>query len=106
MQDVKLLCTLDGSDYKEYKVEMDEQPLGVISWNSDRNPATGNWYTTASDGQIYYFHNQEAAIEFLKKDPVGLASDMSAKLKSEAHTLLDLAEKVESEGTEIVIQDS
>lgn len=106
MQDVKLLCTLDGSDYKEYKVEMDEQPLGVISWNSDRNPATGNWYTTASDGQIYYFHNQEAAIEFLKKDPVGLASDMSAKLKSEAHILLDLAEKVESEGTEIVIQDS
>lgn len=102
MQDVKLLCTLDGSDYKEYKVEVNEQLLGVISWNSDRNPATGNWYTTASDGQIYYFHNQESAIEFLKKDPVKAASDISAKLKIEANKLLDIAEEIESEGTGIV----
>lgn len=106
MQDVKLVCTLDGSDYKEYKVEMDEQPLGIISWNSDRDPANGNWYTTASDGEIYYFHNQEAAIDFLRKDPVGLASDMSAKLKSEANKLLDIAEEIESGSTGIFIHDS
>lgn len=102
MQDVKLLCTLDGSDYKEYRVEIDDRSLGVISWNSASNPSTGNWYTTASDGQTYYFHNQEAAINFLKKDPVKAASDISAKLKIEANKLLDIAEEIESEGTGIV----
>lgn len=97
MQDVKLLCTLDGSDYKEYEVEIDKQPLGVISWHSDRNPSAGNWYTTASDGQTYYFQNQEAAIDFLKKDPVKAASDISARLKIEANKLLDIAEEIQSE---------
>lgn len=102
MQDVKLLCTLDGSDYKEYNVEINEQSLGIISWNSDRNPSTGNWYTTASDGEIYYFHNQEEAISFLQKNPVKSASDISTKLKVEAHKLRDIAEEIEQEGTVVI----
>ncbi|KJH70305.1 hypothetical protein [Aliterella atlantica] len=102
MQNVKLLCTLDGSDYKEYKVEIDEQTLGLISWNSDRDPSTGNWYTTASDGETYYFHTQEAAINFLQKNPVKSASDISTKLKVEAHKLIDIAEEIELEGTVVI----
>jgi len=29
---IRLECTLDGAEYKEYEVLINEQPLGVISW--------------------------------------------------------------------------
>jgi hypothetical protein len=35
MQDINLVCTLDGAEYKEYEVLMNEQSLGVISWKSE-----------------------------------------------------------------------
>ena len=49
MQDIKLECTLDGAEYKGYKVLFDDRSSGVISWKADRLPAEGCWYTTVCD---------------------------------------------------------
>lgn len=66
MQGIKLKCTLDGTEYKEYEAFWEDQSLGVIAWRSDSGPSLGNWYTVASDGAPHYFQTQEAVIDFLK----------------------------------------
>ena len=97
MQNIELTCTLDGNEYKEYEVLVDAQPLGVISWKSDRDAAEGCWYTTVSDGKPRYFLTQEEAIEFLRHNPLKSATDLSAKLKAEANKLMVIAEEIEQE---------
>ena len=84
MQDIKLECTLDGAEYKEYKVLFNDRSSGVISWKADRHPAEGWWYTTASDGHPRYFQTQEEVIEFLRDNPLKSATELSAKLMAEA----------------------
>ncbi len=105
MQDTRLACTLDGADYKEYQVLVNEQPLGLISWKSEPDAASGSWYTTASDGNTRYFHTQEEAVNFLTDNPLKSANQLSAKLKAEAHKLMDIAEEIESESSGIEAED-
>lgn len=97
MQDIRVVCTLDGAEYKEYEVLMNDQPLGVISWKGDHDPVAGCWYTTAVDGDPRYFQTQEQVIEFLRDNPLKSATELSAKLKAEANKLIELAEEVEAE---------
>lgn len=99
MQDMRLVCTLDGSEYKEYELLINEQPLGVISWKSEHDPSKGSWYTTASDGRPRYFQTQKEVIKFLEDNPLKSASALSAKLKAEANKLMDIAEEIEAEST-------
>jgi len=97
MQELSLVCTLDGAEYKEYEVLVNDQPLGVISWNGERDPSSGSWYTTTSDGIPRYFSTQKDVIDFLRDDPLKSAHEISAKLKAEAHKLLDIAEEIETQ---------
>lgn len=96
MRDINLVCTLDGAEYKEYEVLSDEQPLGIISWKSDDGSSEGSWYTTASDGNSRYFQTQEEVIKFLIDNPLKSANELSAKLKAEAHKLINIAEDIEA----------
>lgn len=96
MPEISLVCTLDGAEYKEYEVLSNNQPLGIISWNGERDPSTGNWYTTASDGIPRYFHTQVEVVDFLKGHSVNSSTEIAAKLKAEAHKLLDIAEEIEA----------
>lgn len=96
MQNISLVCTLDGAEYKEYEVLSDEQPLGIISWKSESDAAEGCWYTTASDGHPRYFQTQEEVIKFLTNDPLKIANELSAKLKAEASKLIDIAQEIEA----------
>ena len=92
----EVVSVLDGDDYKEYEVLIDAKPLGVISWNGEREDSEGRWYTTASDGHPRYFQTQAEVIEFLKNDPMKSANELSAKLKAEANKLLVIAEEIEN----------
>ena len=94
MQEI-LTCTLAGTEYKEYEVLINGQPLGIISWKSDRDPSEGCWYTTVSDGKTRYFQTQEEAIAFLRDNPLQSATELSAKLKAEANKLMVIAEEIE-----------
>ena len=100
MQNINLECIVDGNEYKEYEVLIDEQPLGIVSWKSEHDSPEGAWYTTASDGNSRYFHTQEEAIEFLTDNPLKSANELSARLKAEASKLLDIAEEIE-QGTSV-----
>jgi hypothetical protein len=99
MQKQELVCILDGDDYKEYEVLIDAQPLGVISWNGEREASEGSWYTTASDGHPRYFQTQREVVDFLKENPLKSASELSAKIKAEASKLMDIAAEIEADGT-------
>lgn len=105
MQDIKLVCTFDGSEYKEYELLINEQPSGVVSWKSEHDASKGSWYTTASDGKPRYFQTQEEVIKFLEDNPLKSASELSAKLKAEATKLIDIAEEIEAESTAPKAQD-
>ncbi len=105
MQNLKLTCSVDGTDYKEYEVLINDQPLGLISWKSEPVTSSGCWYTTASDGNTRYFQTQEEAINFLTDNPLKSANELSAKLKAEAHKLMDMAEEIESESAGIEAKD-
>ena len=102
MQDMKLVCTLDGAEYKEYEVLIDEQPLGIISWKGDHDASEGNWYTTASDGNLRYFQTKEEATEFVTGNPLKSTTELSAKLKAEANKLMAIAEEMEDQNTDCV----
>jgi hypothetical protein len=104
MQDISLVCTLDGTEYKEYEVLINEQPLGIVSWKSD-DAVEGCWYTTASDGHPRYFHTQEEVIEFLRDNPLKSANELSAKLKAEANKLMDIAQEIEAKNDNLETQD-
>jgi len=103
MQDISLVCTLDGTEYKEYEVLIDAQPLGIISWKSD-DAAEGCWYTTASDGHPRYFQTQEEVIKFLTDNPLKAANELSAKLKAEANKLIDIAQEIEAKNDDLEAQ--
>lgn len=96
MQDINLVCTLDGAEYKEYEVFINEQSLGVISWKSESEPGSNCWYTTASDGDSRYFQTQEEVINFLINNPVKSANDISVKLKAEANKIIAIANEIEN----------
>lgn len=83
-QDIRWNCTLDGTGYKEYEVFLNDQPLGVVSWDAERDPLAGCWYISPSDGELRHFQTQEAAINFLRNTPLDSGAELSAKLKSEA----------------------
>ena len=104
MEDISFVCTLDGAEYKEYEVLINEQSLGIISWKSD-DAAEGCWYTTASDGHPHYFHTQEEVIGFLTDNPLKSANELSAKLKAEANKLMVIAQEIEAKNDEIETQD-
>ena len=97
MQNMKLLSTVDSAEYKEYELLVNEQLLGIISWTSEHDPATGCWYTTAKDGKPRYFHTQQEVIQFLRNNPFKSTNELSAKLKAEASKLIDLAQELEAE---------
>lgn len=105
MQDMTLVCTFDGYEYKEYELLINDQPLGVISWKTEHDSSKGSWYTTASDGKPHYFQTQEEVIKFLEKNPIKSANEISAKLKAEANKLMDIAEEIEAESTDSKVQD-
>ncbi len=101
MKEISLVCILDGVEYKEYEVLSEDRPLGVISWNGEREPSSGNWFTTASDGVPRYFQTQREVIDFLKDDPAKSSNEIAAKLKAEAHKLMDIAEELESQNGDV-----
>lgn len=105
MEDISLVCTLDGAEYKEYEVLINEQPLGIISWKSEVDAAEGCWYTTASDGHPHYFHTQEEVVRFLTDNPLKSANELSAKLKAEANKLIVIAQEIEAKNDELETQD-
>lgn len=105
MQNIRSVCTLDGADYKEYEVLINDQTLGIISWKHGLDPASGCWYTTASDGHPRYFHTKEEVIQFLTDNPLQSATELSAQLKAEANNLMAIAEKLETESAEIGCQE-
>lgn len=105
MQDMRLVCTLDGAEYKEYEVLIDEQPLGIISWKGEHDASEGSWYTTASDGNTRYFQTQKEAIEFLRGNPLKSATELSAKLKAEANKLIAIAEEMEAQNADGEVHD-
>ena len=104
MRNVSSVCTLDGADYKEYEVLIDDHPLGIISWKSEHDPSDGSWYTTASDGNTRYFQTKEEVIEFLVDNPLKSANELSAKLKAEANKLVVIAEEIEAESSNVEAQ--
>lgn len=100
MQDIRLECTLDGNEYKEYEVFSNDQPLGVVSWDHECDSLAGCWHTTASDGYPRYFQTQEQVIDFLRSNP----SDdhkLSARLKGEAQRLTAIAQELEVESDDL-----
>lgn len=99
MQDINLVCTLDGAEYKEYEVFMNEQSLGVISWKSDEPSSC--WYTTASDGDSRYFQTQEEVVQFLINNPLKSANALSAKLKAEATKIIAIANEIENKNDQL-----
>lgn len=101
MQDINLVCTLNGAEYKEYEVLMNEQSLGVISWKSESDPSSSSWYTTASDGNSRYFHTQEEVVQFLINNPLKSANNLSAKLKAEANKIIAIANEIENKNDEL-----
>lgn len=101
MQDTNLVCTLDGVEYKEYEVLINDRPLGVISWKGERDASEGCWYTTASDGHPRYFQTQAEVIDFLRNDPLKSANALSAKLKAEAEKLMVIAEEIEGQNADL-----
>lgn len=105
MQDMKLVCTLDGGEYKEYEILINEQPSGIISWKGECDPSEGCWYTTASDGNLRHFQTQEEAIEFLRGNTLKSATELSAKLKAEANKLIVIAQEIEAKNDELETQD-
>ena len=105
MEDISLVCTLDGAEYKEYEVLINKQPLGIISWKSEFDAAEGCWYTTASDGHPRYFHTQEEVVRFLTDNPLKSANELSAKLKAEANKLMVIAQEIEAKNDELETQD-
>jgi hypothetical protein len=105
MQDISLVCTLDGIEYKEYDVLMNEQSLGIISWRKEPERSEGCWYTTVSDGSTRYFQTQAEIVEFLRDNPLKSASELSAKLKAEADNLYDIAEQIEAKNADVEAQD-
>jgi len=105
MQDINLVCTVDGAEYKEYEVLVDDQPLGIISWKSESDAAEGCWYTTASDGNSRYFQTQEEVIRFLRDNPLKSANELSAKLKAEANKLIVIAQEIEAKNDDLEVQD-
>ncbi len=105
MQDINLVCTVDGAEYKEYEVLIDAQPLGIISWKSESDAAEGCWYTTASDGNSRYFQTQEEVIRFLRDNPLKSANELSAKLKAEANKLIVIAQEIEAKNDDLEVQD-
>ena len=105
MQDINLVCSVDGTEYKEYEVLIDDQPLGVISWKSESDAAEGCWYTTASDGNSRYFQTQEEVIRFLRDNPLKSANELSAKLKAEASKLKVIAQEIEAKNDDLEVQD-
>jgi len=100
MQDINLVCTLDGAEYKEYEVLMNEESLGVISWKSDE-PSFSCWYTTASDGDSRYFQTQEEVVQFLINNPLKSANALSAKLKAEATKIISIANEIEDKNDQL-----
>lgn len=104
MQNISLVCTLDGVEYKEYEVLIDEQPLGIISWKSESDAVEGCWYTTASDGHPRYFQTQEEVIEFLANNPLKTSNELSAKLKAEANKLIVIAQEIEAKNDDFETQ--
>lgn len=105
MQDMRLVCTVDGAEYKEYEVLINDQTVGVISWKTELDEASGCWYTTASDGHPRYFQTQEQVIEFLTDDPLRSASELSAQLKAEANKLIAIAEEIEAQSADLQAQE-
>jgi hypothetical protein len=105
MQNINLVCTVDGAEYKEYEVLIDDQPLGIISWKSESDAAEGCWYTTASDGNSRYFQTQEEVIRFLRDNPLKSANELSAKLKAEANKLIVIAQEIEAKNDDLEVQD-
>ncbi len=104
MQEVRSECILNGKAYKEYRVFLNNQPLGVISWDGERDSVAGGWYTTPRDGELQRFQTQEAVIDSLR----GTSSDaakLSAKLKAEAQELTFMAAELESESTNLMAED-
>jgi len=96
---------VDGAEYKEYEVLVDDQPLGIISWKSESDAAEGCWYTTASDGNSRYFQTQEEVIRFLRDNPLKSANELSAKLKAEANKLIVIAQEIEAKNDDLEVQD-
>jgi hypothetical protein len=105
MQDIRLVCTVDGAEYKEYEVLTNDQTVGVISWKGELDAASGCWYTTASDGHPRYFPTQEQVIEFLRDDPLRSTTELSAQLKAEANKLIAIAEELEAQSADLQAQD-
>ena len=101
MQDINLVCTLDGAEYKEYEVLMNEQSLGVISWKSESDPSSSCWYTTAIDVDSRYFQTQEEVVQFLITNPLKSANALSAKLKAEAHKIIAIANEIEDKNDQL-----
>jgi hypothetical protein len=101
MQDIRLECTFDSAEYKEYKVLIGDRPLGVISWANQSSTSEGSWYLTASDGQVRHFQTQQAAIDFLNGNSSKSTSEISVRLKIEAKKLTDIAEDLESESIDL-----
>ena len=100
MQNINLVCTLDGAEYKEYEVLMNEESLGVISWKRDE-PLSSCWYTTASDGDSRYFKTQEEVVHFLINNPLKSANALSAKLKAEATKIIAIANEIEDKNDQL-----
>lgn len=88
MPAIRLECTLDGIRYKEYELLLNEQPLGVISWDAEGDASASYWYTTAKDGNLRYFQTLEAVVDFLKDEPSMVATKLSNQLKAELKALL------------------
>lgn len=87
IQGIRLVCTLDGTRYKEYELLLNEQPLGVVSWDTKDAPI-GHWYTTAKDGNLRYFQTLEEVVDFLKGEPSLVATKLSSQLKAKLKALL------------------
>lgn len=100
MQDIELVCVLDGTNYKEYELLIDSQSTGIISWKSEPGAAESQWYTTASDGKLHYFQTEAAAVEFLQHNPIKSTNETAASLKAEANKIRELAEKLEADGSD------
>lgn len=103
MQDIRLECTLDGNEYKEYEVFFSDQSLGVVSWDHEGDPLAGRWYTTASDGYPQYFQTQEQVLDFLRNHPSN-EHKLSARLKGEAQRLTAIAQELEFESNDLEAQ--
>ena len=105
MQDIKLECTFDGIEYKEYKVLSNNQPLGIVSWSGSPATAAACWYITASDGNLRHFQTQSEAIDFLKSGSLESVAELSTQLKVEAQKLTSMATDLEAQSTLVEVQE-